>query len=101
MLVTVFGNVTVVRLLPENEALPMLATKFGIVTVVRLLFENAKFPMLVTEFGIVTVVRFLLLNALSPMLLTGRPPRVSGMTSSAGQVVVQPVTVAEMPGITE
>jgi len=59
MLVTLFGIVTLARLVqPEKVHCPMLVTLFGIVTLVRLVQpEKVHCPMLVILLGIVTLVR--------------------------------------------
>ena len=72
----------------------MLVTLFGIVTLVRLLqLENAIPPMLVTLSGIVTFFRFGKdRNALSRITVTAFPLWIAGISTSVRYFVVPPLT---------
>ena len=50
--VTLFGMVTLVRLLELNAKLSIVVTPLGIVTLVRSLYSNAEIPIVVILLGI-------------------------------------------------
>lgn len=70
MFVTLFGIMTLVKLLYSNAHNPTLVTLFPITTLVKSLFWNAYSPIVITLSGITTLVKSLPLKACLPMLVT-------------------------------